>query len=268
MNLAERVEPFYFGKPDRLLFGCYHEPAFDGRFRCAVVICQPVGHEYINCHRALRQLATRLCDAGFPVLRFDYYGCGDSAGQSEEGSIAQWREDTMTAVSVARQRTGAPQICLLGLRLGGALAMMAAAEQGDLESIVLWDPVLNGRRYLEGLRCLQKEALRFRRKPNYGWKFARTIEAFGFIWPPSLCADLEGIDLQANARKLAKNVLVVQTDGQANEELSDQLQPTDACVEFQRPEAPPIWLPTADGGLLVPGRLLQGLVSWISRTQT
>src|SRR5437773_7734152 len=79
MRLAEKVVPFYFGSPDKLLFGCYHEPSLERRRKCAVVVCQPVGHEYINSHRALRQLAARLCDAGFPVLRFDYYGCGDSS---------------------------------------------------------------------------------------------------------------------------------------------------------------------------------------------
>jgi len=89
MRQAEKVAPFYFGSPDKLLFGCYHEPTLGRRRKCAVVVCQPVGHEYINSHRALRQLAARLCDAGFPVLRFDYYGCGDSSGSREEGTILQ-----------------------------------------------------------------------------------------------------------------------------------------------------------------------------------
>lgn len=267
MNPSERVAPIYFGPPDRQLFGCYHEPALERRRHCAVVVCQPVGHEYINCHRALRQLAGRLCGAGFPVLRFDYYGCGDSSGKAEEGSIGEWREDTLTAVSQVRQRSGASQVCLLGLRIGGTVAMMAATEPADVESMILWDPVLDGKRYLEGLRCLQKEALRFRRRPNYGWKFRKTIEAFGFEWSPSLCADLERIDLRASPKRLAKKALVVQTDGEAYEALKSRLEKTGTSVEVQRLEAPQIWLPTVDGNLQVPGKVLQSLVSWISRTE-
>src|SRR2546427_3002506 len=146
MRQAEKVAPFYFGSPDKLLFGCYHEPTLGRRRKCAVVVCQPVGHEYINSHRALRQLAARLCDAGFPVLRFDYYGCGDSSGSREEGTILQWLEDVSTAISEVRRRTAVVQVCLIGLRLGGTLAMIAAAQRADPESMVLWDPVVRDRK--------------------------------------------------------------------------------------------------------------------------
>ncbi len=268
MNPAESVVPFYFGTPDKLLFGCLHEPAPERRRNCAVVVCQPLGHEYVNCHRALRQLAARLCDAGFPVLRFDYYGCGDSSGSSEQGGIPQWLEDISAGVSEVRHRTGLAQTCLVGLRLGGALAMVAAARQGDIESIILWDPVVRGKSYLEGLLDLQKETLRFRHKPNYGWKSGRTTEVLGFALPLSLCAELERIDLQAIPRKPAKNVLLMQTGQVAGDELNSHLHQTDARVEFQSLEAPQIWLPSADGSLLVPGRVLQSSVSWISRTHS
>ena len=137
MKPDEKVVPFYFGRPDKLLFACYHEPPLERRRQCAVVVCQPVGHEYINSHRALRQLASRLCDAGFPVLRFDYYGCGDSSRNAEEGRIPQWLEDISTAISEVRRRAGAVQNCLIGLRVGGALAMIAVAERADLENLVL-----------------------------------------------------------------------------------------------------------------------------------
>jgi exosortase A-associated hydrolase 2 len=266
MNPAERVVPFYFGAPDKRLFGCYHEPALESFRRCAVLICQPMGHEYVNCHRALRQLAARLCDAGFPVLRFDYYGCGDSSGSAEESRIPQWLQDTSTAISEVKRRTGLAQICLVGLRLGGTLAMIAATEQGDLESLILWDPVVSGKNYLAALLYRQKEALRFRHKPNSGWKSTTAIEVLGFVLPPPLCAELERIHLLPIGRKPANNVLLMQTDQVAGDALMSHLKQTEAQVEFQCLEAPQIWLPTEDGSLLVPGQVLQSLTSWISRT--
>ncbi|HEV1995804.1 MAG TPA: alpha/beta hydrolase, partial [Candidatus Acidoferrum sp.] len=151
MASAEGILPLYFGLPETLLYGCFHEP-HAGRSRdCAVVLCPPIGHEYVNSHRALRQLAARLSDAGFPVLRFDYFGSGDSSGDIEEGSIPQWLDDISQAILEIRRRTGLTSLCLAGLRLGASLSLLAAAERSDIASLVLWDPVVKGRSYLNGL---------------------------------------------------------------------------------------------------------------------
>src|SRR2546422_5603481 len=40
------------------------------------------------------------------------------------------------------------------------------SQRADLESMVLWDPVVSGKSYLDGLLRLQKEMLRFRPKPS------------------------------------------------------------------------------------------------------
>jgi pimeloyl-ACP methyl ester carboxylesterase len=260
------VLPLYFGSPEKPLFGCYHEPRANLR-KCAVVICQPIGHEYINCHRALRQLAVRLCDAGFPVFRFDYYGCGDSSGNAEEGSIPQWVEDASTAITEARRRTGLVQVCLIGLRLGGALSVMIGARRGDLESLVLWDPVVNGKSYFEGLLLLQKEMLRLRSKPSRAQKPQSYMDVLGFPFSDFLRAELEKINLLAIGRKPAKNVLVIQSDEAGkNSGFEDHLSHTEAHLQYQRFDAPPIWLPTATGSLLVPSQVLQAVVSWTCRT--
>jgi uncharacterized protein len=266
MKLAEKVVPFYFGSPDKLLFGCYHEPTLERCRKCAVVICQPMGHEYINSHRALRQLAARLCDAGFPVLRFDYYGCGDSSGSREDGTILQWLEDISTAISEVRRRMAVLQVCLIGLRLGGTLAMNAAAERADLESMVLWDPVVNGKGYLLGLLRLQKEMLRFRPKPSTAQEPQGYLDVLGFPLSRFLRAELEKIDLPPIAGSLAKNVLVIQSDQTAGEaNLKEHLSQTEARLEYQRFDAPQIWRPTSDGSLLVPSQILHSIVSWTKR---
>ncbi len=266
MKPDEKVVPFYFGPPDKRLFACYHEPPLERRRQCAVVVCQPVGHEYINSHRALRQLASRLCDAGFPVLRFDYYGCGDSSGSGEEGRIPQWLEDISTAISEVRRRAGAVQICLIGLRVGGALAMIAAAERADLENLVLWDPVVSGKRYLDGLLRLRKEMLRFRPKPSSTQETLDYVDVLGFPLSRSLQAELKNINLSAIGWSSAKNVLVIQTDQMSDEvDLQEHLSQMDARFEYQRLDAPQIWFPTSDGSLVVPRQILHSIVSWTSR---
>src|SRR5260370_14942555 len=139
----------------------------EGRIRRGGVrICQPSGHEYINSHRALRELAARLAEAGFPVLRFDYYGCGDSSGHSEEGSISLWMEDISTALAELRTRAGLSKVYIVGLRLGGSLAAIAGTQSNDVEGLVLWDPVVNGKNHFQEMLSLQKEMLCFRPKPR------------------------------------------------------------------------------------------------------
>ena len=263
MNPVRPILPFYFGSPEKRLFGCFHQPPPGRKRKCAVLICQPVGHEYINSHRALRQLAARLADVGFPVLRFDYYGCGDSSGDAEEGRIPQWLEDVSAAISEIRQRTGLAQLCLVGLRLGGALSTLAGVQCGDVESMVLWDPVVNGKSYLENLLFLQKEMLRFRPRPKGDRKSRGHIDVLGFPVSHFLYNELAKINLLSIAEKPAKNVLLIQS-GQAagDDSLKNHLGRTEARLEYQRLDAPEIWLPTTDGSLLVPGQVLQSVVSW------
>lgn len=284
--------PFHFGAPEDSLFGCYHEPPRGRRRKCAILICPPAGHEYINCHRALRQLATRLSQAGFPVLRFDYYGCGDSSGDAGEGTLQRWLEDIVTAVSELRRRSGLAQICVVGLRLGATLAMIAGAQQDHFESLVLWDPIVDGRSHLEELLCLQKEMSRFRPRPKTGWKPSECIEVLGFPVPPALHTELEKINLLTVTEAPAKNVLIVESYGlesyrlesyqlesQQRERrlpdsgppfgataLKDHLSQSLTSLEYQRLDSPQVWLPVANGSLLVPFPLLQSVVSWACRT--
>jgi pimeloyl-ACP methyl ester carboxylesterase len=266
MKTPRTVMPFYFGPADQPLFGCYHEPRIGHRRNCAIVICQPIGHEYIYCHRALRQLAARLCDSGFPVLRFDYYGCGDSSGNTEEGSIPQWLDDISEAISEIRRRANLAQVCLVGLRLGAALSMIIAAERGDIDSLVLWDPVLRGSAYLKGLSSLQKEALHCRPKPVGGRKSQSYMEIIGFPLSHALCVELERLSLPPIAEEPATNILAIQSHQPVGEtDLKAHLSQTHARFEYQHVQAPQIWLPTVDGSLLVPSQILQSVVSWTCR---
>jgi len=259
--------PFYFGSQGRELFGCFHEPSQkDGMRRFAILICQPVGHEYINSHRALRQLAVRLAEAGFSVLRFDYSGCGDSYGEAEQSSLHQWMEDISTAVVQLRALTGIFQVCAIGLRLGGTLAALTGCQCKDFDSLVLWEPVVSGRDYLQELYSLQEEMLRFRPKPKLPKKSPACTEILGFPFSRLLHAQLEELDLAMIADKPAARVLILRNTPAIDEtegDLKDHLIQTQARVEHRTMRAPQIWLPTPDGSLLVPAQVLQSVVSWV-----
>jgi len=267
MSVAAEIAPVSFGAPGKELFGCLHVPDPDCCRDCGVVICQPFGHEYVNSHRALRQLASRLADVGFPVLRFDYYGCGDSLGDVTHGNIAEWILNISQAISEVQQRIAVSNLCVIGLRLGASLAMLNARTRNCAASLVLWDPIIDGRSYLNGLIALQKQMLKFRPKQPRAEHGQYPLDIFGFPMSDDLCRSIREIDLLRASQTVTEQVLLVQTEShEGSDELRMILRTMRALVRHECLEAPKIWLPTVDGSLLVPGRVLQSITSWLIET--
>lgn len=147
----------------RLMFdGCagwLHEAAGKAG-AIGVVLCAPHMHEAMWTHRGMRHLADDLAAAGVPVLRFDYYGTGDSAGDGGEPDfVPRAVQSVVTAAIQLRALTGVENVVLCGLRLGAALAVLAseamiAGVGKPPAALVLMAPVVNGRAYLRELRAL------------------------------------------------------------------------------------------------------------------
>ncbi len=110
----EPAQPCQFGTSGDL-FGLYH--ATSGSARSAVLMCPPLGQDMIRSHRVYRQLADALAQQGIAVLRFDYYGSGDSAGDSAELDWARCRADMVTAAGELRARSGCTRLIGFGARL-------------------------------------------------------------------------------------------------------------------------------------------------------
>ena len=62
--------------------------------------------------------------------------------------MEQWVEDVGTAIEELKETAGVKRVALVGLRLGGAVAAMAAERRTDIEGVVLWDPVVDGKAYV------------------------------------------------------------------------------------------------------------------------
>lgn len=163
--MKARIEadvPFYFG-PGRELFGFFH-PALAAT-GTAVLLCYPLGAEQIRCHRLFRQLAHALAEGGLPVLRFDYFGTGDSAGRSIEVDWTRCVADVAMAASELRMRSGCSRVLAFGARLGANAALAASAAR--FEGVVAWDAIDDGEamvRELDGMQASLKVDLnRFER---------------------------------------------------------------------------------------------------------
>lgn len=148
---------FYFGLTNRQLFGSYHPPSLTNDRRCGVLICNPTGHEYLRSHWALRHLALQLSRRGYHVLRFDYSGTGDSAGETDTGNVLHWIEDVETAFDELKNIAGIKKMHILGLRFGAFIALKTCSKLKKLSTLILWDPILSGSHYIEYLYSLHHD---------------------------------------------------------------------------------------------------------------
>ncbi|MGP1664378.1 MAG: alpha/beta fold hydrolase, partial [Rhodanobacter sp.] len=144
--------PIHFGTGDDL-FGLFL--ASSRRATHAALLCPPFGQDMIRSHRIYRQLARALAAEGVPVLRFDYFGSGDSAGESLQLDWQRCLADAANAATELRSRSGCDTIIAFGARLGGSLAMTASANM-RLAKVVAWDPIINGAAYVARQDALQQ----------------------------------------------------------------------------------------------------------------
>ena len=122
------MHPYYFGDSDKQLYGVYDPPRSHAHNDAGVLLCYPMGQEYMRSHWANRQLVSQLCRAGMHCMRFDYYGTGDSAGIASGTDLGQWQSDLSTGVVEFKDISGVSKVALVGLRFGAVLAATAPVQ--------------------------------------------------------------------------------------------------------------------------------------------
>ena len=192
--------------------------------RGSIVFCNPIFEERKSVNRALVETARYLCNNGFAVLRFDYRGCGDSAGNFNDFSPEDWTADINNAADVLRQHvSNSKDVCLLGLRLGSALALNATANDPKINSLVLWEPVVNGQNYIkqELRKKLVKQMVTFGQSKEMrssilqNLQQGKEIDFDGYPVSPLLYKELCDIDMIRTANTFQKHVLIVHVTSRA-----------------------------------------------------
>jgi len=198
-----RATPTWFGPSERPLFGWVHVPETpDGR---GVVLCPSVGLEGEASQFAFRALAPRLAETGSCVVRFDYEGTGDSAGElSDPDRLKTWLEGIAAAVALLRD-AGATQIHLVGARLGAAFAVRAAEIDGNVESLSLWYPWTKGSQFLRYQRALRR-MYAVSDDPLAG---DGGTEIPGFVLDAAVTADLKDLDGASTGPDVPSTVLII-----------------------------------------------------------
>ena len=255
------MNPFFFGNSKEPLYGVYHPPRAQTSRPTAVVLCYPLWQEYMRAHRAFRQLAILLSKAGFSVLRFDYFGTGDSAGESDAGEVSRWTRDISTAIDELKDTAGVSRVSLVGLRVGASLAAAVAAERKDLDRVILWDPVVVGKAYVEKMVVTELGDGAAVRNGALG-----TIGIKGFPLTSRMREGLQGIDLQQlSAPASGRMIMTVSEERPEFVAFRDALAGRRIAMTYRHIPSAGNWDEIDRwGSALLPQSIIQGIVACLT----
>ncbi|MDQ6674585.1 MAG: alpha/beta hydrolase [Chloroflexota bacterium] len=197
------MEPLFFGGPQQRLYGVHHPPSTRAR-STAVLLCYPLVQEYNRTHWAFRRLAGMLSREGFHVLRFDYSGTGDSAGEYRAGSVKQWCANIREAATELKDLANVRQVSVIGMRLGATLAVLANSDGLAVHDLVLWDPAVDGASHIKELRRVERLKFGMSRQGPH----ANQRELLGYAFPIELSTDIQRVALDEVSRWPARRVLI------------------------------------------------------------
>ncbi len=203
--------PHFIDGPNGRLFCLSLEPAAQAA-QAAALYLPAFGEEMNRSRRMASLLGRALAARGCAALLLDPSGTGDSAGDVADARWAAWRQDAVAALDWLARR-GHRRLHVIGLRAGANLALEAAAERPDLQSLVLWQPLLTGKLFLNQLLRIRVAAglggtdtggdeskettgcLRQRLRDG------ETLEVAGYSVSPALADEIESLDLAAAAAR-------------------------------------------------------------------
>jgi len=139
------VEPVFFDNRDNLrLYGILHRSQ-DARKDVGIIILSPGIKSRVAPHRLYVKMANRFYEMGFCVLRFDPHGIGDSEGEIEArttadfyGSVQVGRfvNDTIDAMDWMENAHGISRFILAGLCGGAITGLLTGAIDQRVHSLL------------------------------------------------------------------------------------------------------------------------------------
>lgn len=129
------------------IFALLRRPAVRRAAGC-VLIVPPFAEEMNKTRPMLTMVAHRLSEYGIATVLPDLFGTGDSAGEFRDCDWDAWQDDLLRAAHWAEAQ-GFPVSDLLCVRLGCILgAQVSRKLQRPIGRTVLWQPVLDGQRFM------------------------------------------------------------------------------------------------------------------------
>ncbi len=257
------MESLFFGTATGL-YGVYSAARPDNDRAEGIVICYPFGQEYMRSHRPLRQLANSLAEMGYHVLRFDYRGSGDSAGDMTGVTPQHWVADTVLAIEELRDIAAIDNVALIGLRLGGLIAPAAGAGCRDISKLVLWDPITDGGNWAKELCAGQKELAIEAGATNFIAPDG-TLYLNGFAMPAEFRRGLADLRIPSmNVSAVGSILHLASHENPSSHELRDHWS-SRSTVSYQHCPAPHDWNYVDHiGSIMLPQPIIAAIKGWFN----
>jgi alpha/beta superfamily hydrolase len=141
----ERAEQHFFleVKQDRPVYCVQYIPEKDHDKRLGVILCKPIWGERIRTHRIFTNLGRMLRSEGFTVITCDYYGDGNSGGDTLDLNFFGMVEDLETLCCYLERKYHLEKFALVGLRIGANCAIEAEKRIPGLTQMILFEPIPN-----------------------------------------------------------------------------------------------------------------------------
>lgn len=150
--MADLPDAFFLPTRSGSLFCLYHSPKGPVQ-RGQVLHLHPFAEELNTCRRISAQFARALAAAGYAVLQFDMYGCGDSEGDFGDATWTTWLNNAHDALDELNRRAGEPTeaapLWMWGVRSGALLSANMLAGMDTPCHLLWWQPVVSGSQVLQ-----------------------------------------------------------------------------------------------------------------------
>lgn len=123
----------------------------------------PLFEQANNTRHMVTKAAIASYDSGYQSIVFDHYGTGDSQGQLADASLSVWQQDIIKQIGELRQISDKP--ITLSLSLSAAL-LLTDDMLAMVDSVQLWQPELNGKRFVQQFKRLALAKDLQKAKPN------------------------------------------------------------------------------------------------------
>ena len=247
------TQPFVLHAANGPLHATYFAPRGAPHPAGDVLVVPAFAEEMNRCRAMVALQARQLAQLGMGTLVLDPYGTGDSAGDFVDADWAVWKADLQAGIDWLR-RHGQGCSNLWGLRLGALMATQLALDDPQINRLLLWQPVLNGKTfYTQFLRIRIAAELnlpdRVKSTNELRERTARgeSIEVSGYRIGPRLAQQLDDavLDDSAFSRVQTHWFEVLQSADSvvapAALQTIERLRGTGAVVQLGTPIGPAFW---------------------------
>ena len=150
MNSLDRIAEFKHFESGRLF--CLRISQENSLPSKVLLIVPPFAEEMNKSRKMMSLLLDEIAAENTAGYLFDLFGTGDSAGDFREATWGIWRANLVSMIDFIASQNGVEQISIVAIRTGALLVNSVLAEESaiadKIQSIHYWNPVLNGRQFI------------------------------------------------------------------------------------------------------------------------